>query len=322
MWGLAVLGLTGALASLLTFRADKVAAQQHPIAADVMTTANVAVMPSAFSIRVVKVSADKLKLKGLVATEEDHKALMGLVKASFPSADVSDRLKIAAGAKTDMKLGGISFALKALSFLQAGAASIDENGVSLSGGTEDGSTFTEFKKFVAAPPTGVIVREDIVTQPLSSVSWRAEIGNGKVRLTGAVADKSDKKELEATVQALFAGLEIVDETSVAGGASESWLDAAMHSLQVLCLLDSGFVQLADHKIQLYGQASDEAKLRKIDSLADNYPSSFALDSKVSAPTQASMFGLPSLPTISAAAERLPVADGSTGVPTVAIGAAR
>ena len=131
-----------------------------------------------------------------------------------------------------------------------------------------------------------------------------------------MADTSDKKELEATVQNLFSGLEIVDETSVVAGASDSWLEAAMHSLQVLRLLDSGFVQLGDHKIQLYGQASDEAKLRKIDSLADNYPTGFALDTKVSAPARASMLSFPTFSVV----ERPALLDGAQKAQDLTVGA--
>jgi|EndMetStandDraft_4_1072995.scaffolds.fasta_scaffold145324_1 hypothetical protein len=310
-WGLAALGLTAAIATLPALKADKVAAQQT-----VRAETNAASASTAFDIRVVKLAPDKLKLKGLVATEEEHKALIGLVKASFPSADVTDRVKIAAATQTDIKLGGISFALKALSFLQSGSARIDEHGVALAGDTENGAAYTEFKNFVAVPPTGVVLKDDRVSQPPTSVSWRAEVGGGKVKLTGAVADTSDKKELEATVQNLFSGLEIVDETSVVAGASDSWLEAAMHSLQVLRLLDSGFVQLGDHKIQLYGQASDEAKLRKIDSLADNYPTGFALDTKVSAPARASMLSFPTFSVV----ERPALLDGAQKAQDLTVGA--
>jgi hypothetical protein len=313
-WGLAALGLTAALAALPALRADKVAAQQQMTIAD---TGAASALPATFTVKIVKLAADKLKLKGIVATEEDHKALMGLVKASFPSANVNDRIKIANDGKADIRLGGISFALKALSFLRDGSARIDEHGVALSGSAESAVAYGEFKTFVASPPTGIIVKEDQVSQPPTSMSWRAEVGGGKVKLTGAVAGNADKKELEATVQSLFSGLQIVDETAVVAGTSDTWMDAAMHSLQVLRLLESGFVQLADHKIQLYGHTSDESKLQKIDSLADAYPTGFALDSRVSAPMRASILGFPS----ASAAERRPVVDTSSTVtvPSLASG---
>jgi hypothetical protein len=310
-WGLAALGLTAALAALPALRAYDAAAQQQVTTAELMGAGKV--VPAVFIVRITKLAADKLKLKGVVATEDDHKALMGLIKASFPSADVTDRLKVASGVKTDIKLGGISFGLKALSFLQSGTAQIDEHGVSLSGDADSAGIYADFKSFIATPPTGIVVKAERVAPPPTSLSWRAEVGDGKVRLTGTVADSADKKELEATVQTLFSGLEIVDETAVVAGTSDSWLDAAMHSLQVLRLLDSGFVQMADHKIQLYGQASDEAKLRKIDLLADDYPTGFALDSKVSAPAQTS-----SVVGTASVADRPPVLDMGSAMSGFAI----
>jgi hypothetical protein len=295
--GLAVLGIT-ALASPLGLRVDGAFAEQS--AAVIGGSAAATTQPLTYTIRVIKQGDDKLKLKGLVATKDDHRAVLGLVKASFPAADVTDRIKIADNPgpdapRSDIKLGSISFALKALSYLQVGSARIDEETVSLSGSIENRVDYNEIKALIdTGRPTGIAVTEDIV-EP-TSFAWRAEISEGKVRLTGAVPDSSDKKELESTVQKLFSGLEIADYTYVADGAPESWLDAAMHSLKVLKLLNSGYVILADHSVELDGHAKDEATLRKIDDLADRYPAGFALASKVSVPTlRASMFGAIAFP---------------------------
>jgi hypothetical protein len=303
--GMAVWGLTALIWPLL-LKADAVFAEQNTAMADANTAAipggsTAAKLPAVYSVRLIKQAADKLKLKGLVATKDDHKVLLGLVKASFPSADVSDRIKIVDGPKRDMKLGGISFALKALSYLQAGSARIDDQGIALSGDTESRAVYAEVTKLIhSGCPTGLTVKNDI-TQPSQSFSLRAEVGQGKVKLTGAVSDGSDKKALDAVVKKLFSGLEIVNDTYVAEGAPDSWLDAAMHSLKVLRLLNSGVVQLADHSIRLDGHASDEATMRRIDALAGKYPAGFAVESSVSAPpAQASMFSL-GLPYSAAAA---------------------
>jgi hypothetical protein len=300
-WGLAALGLTAALAAPLALKADSVSAEQNgakaePVAAAVVAGAIVAEDTAskqqvAYSIKVIKRSSDRLKLKGKVLTRDDHKALIGLVKASFPSADVTDRIKISDAPQQDSKpsgVGGISFALKILKFLENGEVRIDERGVDLLGRTESNAAYAEVLGFIDAPPTGVVVRQAQIKAPENALSWRAEVGQGRVRLTGAVPDSDGKKKLEASVQKLFSGLEIVNDTYIAQGAPESWLNAAMHSLHVLRLLDTGFVQLADHTIRLDGHASDELKLGKIDILADQYPTGFSFQSKVSAPTQASM----------------------------------
>lgn len=295
-WGLAFLGLP-ALFSPLLLRAERVAAEQYSAMADANTAAIAggavaAKLPLTYSIRVIKQSPDRLKLRGTVATKEDHKALLGLVKANFPSADVSDRIKVADGPKTEMKLGGISFALKALTYLQAGAAKIDDQGVALSGDTESRAIYSELRSLIdSGKPTGLVVQDDVAI-PQTAFSWRAEFGDGQVKLTGAVRDGADRKQLEATVQKLFSGLHIVDNTYSVEGTPESWVDAAMHSLEVLRLLNSGFVVLADHSISVEGHASNDEALKLIDKLADKYPAGFALESKVSIPpAQAGMFGL-------------------------------
>ena len=291
--GLIILGLP-AILSPLPLGAETMTAEQHVATANADGVAE-GVSPTkaatAYSIRVIKQGPDRLKLKGVVASREDHRALLGLVKASCPSADVSDRVKIADGQKSDMKLGGVSFALKALSYLQTGTASIDADGILLSGEPDSGASYGEMKTLIASErPTGLIVRDDIAVP--RTFSWSAEIGEGKIKLNGAVPDGLDKRELEAVVQRLFSGLEIVNNTYVAEGAPQSWLDAAVHSLKVLRLLDTGVVVVEDHSIQVDGHASDDTTLRKIDALADQYPAGFALQSTVSIPTvQASVLGL-------------------------------
>jgi hypothetical protein len=314
--GLALLGLP-ALTSSPLVGPHRALAEQHTAIGDANTAAIAggavaAKLPVTYSIRVIKQSPDKLKLRGLVIAKEDHKALLGLVKASFPSAEVSDRIKVADGPKAEMKLGGISFALKALSYLQTGSARIEEQGVALNGSVENRAVYDEVKTLIeSGRPTGLVVTNGI-TQPRNASAWRVEISDGKVRLTGAVPDADDKKELEATVQKLFSGTEIVDNTYIANEpCPETWLDAAMHSLKVLRLLSSGVVQLADHSIRLDGHASDEATLRKIDDLADRYPAGFALESQVSVATaQASVFSFGAFPlSATAAAHRRPAVDG-------------
>jgi hypothetical protein len=320
--GFTLLGLPALISPLLT-KADRAAAEQSNSVANANTAAIAggtadANPPVAYSIRVTKLSSEKLKLKGLVATRDDHKALLGLVKASFPSADVSDRVKVTDAPKTEMKLGGISFALKALSYLQAGSARVDEQGVVLTGEAESRAVYNDVKALIdSGRPTGLLVKNEIV-QPRDAFSWRAEVGEGKVHLTGAVPAPSDKNKLEAIVQKLFSGAEIVDDTYVSDGAPESWLDAAMHSLKVLRLLNFGSVQLADHSVRLDGHTFDEATLRVIDDLADRYPAGFALESQISAPpAHAGMFsfGFPYSATSSGRGpvEGLDVMDGDLGL---------
>jgi BON domain-containing protein len=297
-WGLILLGPAALFTSPSLFQGNGVWAEQRQIASDANSAAagDPAKAQAAYRIQVIKQAGDKLKLRGLVASAEDHKALLGLVKASFPSADVYDRVKVddssrSDTAKSDIKLGSVSFALKALSYLQSGSAKIDEQSIALYGNAETRAVYTEVKNLIdSSRPTGITVQENI-SKP-ASFAWSAEASDGKVRLAGAVPDAAAKKQIEAAVQRQFSDVELVDNTYIAEGVPENWLEAAIHSLKVLCLLNSGAVVVADHSIHLDGHASDEKALQRIDQLADKYPAGFALESKVSVPpTQASIFEL-------------------------------
>lgn len=312
-----------ALAAALAFKPERVLAQDTAKPSVSMAGVSNAKAQNNCIVKITKQAPDKLKLKGIVATEDDHKALLGLVKASFPSADVKDRLKIANIADTQMKLGGFSFALKALSYLQAGSAKIDNEGIELTGSAETSAVYAEVKTFIeTGVPSGVILKDVKIKSPTTSFVWRADFEDGRVIISGVVPNQSGRQELQNAVGKLFSGLEVADHTHVASGAPESWLEAAMHSLKVLRLLDSGFVQVSDQGIWLDGQAADDATLRHIDSLADKYPAGFSLQTKLSAPEKPSGDGSLADDAQGAAADATTLQPGETvEAPALAGGAA-
>ncbi|HET9394947.1 MAG TPA: hypothetical protein VFO36_02735, partial [Nitrospiraceae bacterium] len=178
-WGLAVLGAT-ALIQPLALSASWVRAEQQTAKVEAPATTMEdraeSIAASSYNIRVIKQAEGKFKLRGEVACKEDHKAVLGLVKASYPSADVTDRIKVGVGKKADMKLGNISFALKALGYLQSGSsAKIDEQGIALTGQTESRAVYEEVQSLLEqGRPAGIVVQDEII-QPQTAFSWRAEL---------------------------------------------------------------------------------------------------------------------------------------------------
>lgn len=231
---------------------------------------------------------DRVRLKGQLPSEEDYKTVLGLVKANFPSVDLVDRLKVVEGAgKTNMKVGSVSFALKALSYLKSGTANVDDTSISLTGDVTADAIREEALQFIkSTAPTGVTLKSVYIATPPKSFVWRATLQDGQVRITGPMPDESGRGAMIGRAQMLFTGREIVDLTSVADGAPEGWTDAAMHSLMVLQLLKSGYIEMTDQAIRVDGTATDEQNLVGVDVLADKFPSGFSLESHVDAPSHA------------------------------------
>ncbi len=252
-------------------------------------------LPITYSVRISK-HQDRIKLRGQVASEEDYKTLIGLVKANFPAVDLTDRVQVKpAGPEGDVKIGGLSFALKLLGYLDKGQASVDDNGLSLEGSASTAVVLTELRKLIDNnKPTGVPLKNIRIAPP--SRSWSASVmPNGTVKICGVVPSEAGKQAITDAVHKMFPESGINDNSAVKEDLPERWMKAALHSLKFLHLLDKGSVEITDQTIHLKGAAPNEMAVAQIDTLAAELPSGFALKSEVSAPVmRAGMAELPRL----------------------------
>ncbi len=239
-----------------------------------------------FSLRIFK-ETDRLKIKGFLVSEEDHKTVLGLVKAAFPTTDLTDRIKIEEDAtNATLKVGSINFALKALTFMETGVAVVDGASVSFDGEVGTATAHDEIREFIKSSlPTGVILKSQVIKAPPKSFSWRAEVQDRKISIRGEVPSLDSKELLQKQANSLFKGWVVSDYTAVSEGAPEDWVKAATHSLAVLQLLKSGFVHIKGQTIRLEGVVDNKKKLIAIDRLASKYPSGFSLVSHVRFPLQ-------------------------------------
>jgi hypothetical protein len=284
--------VSGCLGAAFVFTAvffivtDQLAAEQKgqnaagtPAVSDV---GPVGAVTPAFTLRIRK-EPHRIKLKGTMPSEEHHKTLLGLVKANFASIDISDRVKAAEGAvSSNVKVGGVNFALKVLSCLETGSAIVDNGSVTLDGVAATSTAYEEARKYAdSGKPTGIEVKKLDIAPPPAELKWSAVYSGGHLSVTGVVAGEGEKKVLETTARELF-GQEIKVSTGVAESAPENWMAAALHSLQLLRNLEWGSVKMTGQSIRVVGTAADEATLETVDALAVQYPRGFALESKVSA----------------------------------------
>ncbi len=234
----------------------------------------------AFSLRIKK-DVDRIKLKGTMPSEEDHKTLLGLVKANFASVYIKDRVKSAKGtARTNVKVGSVNFALKVLSCLETGTANVDSDKVTLGGVAATSALYEEaWDRVDKGRPTGVHVEISGIKPPSEAPTWTAIYSNGHLSMTGVVPDEGKKKVLETAARELFGQASYV-RTGVVETTPDNWMAAALHSLQLLRNLERGTVEITDQSIRVEGKAADETVLKTVDKLADKYPRGFALNSKV------------------------------------------
>jgi OOP family OmpA-OmpF porin len=240
-------------------------------------------VPITYSLRIYK-EPDRIKLKGSVSSEEDYKTLIGMVKATFPAIDLSDRIKVDDKAPdSDGEIRGLSFALKVLGYVETGQASVDNNGLSLDGAATTAVILTEVERLVKEDkPTGVPIKTLRVAPPKKS--WNASIkSEGVLRIKGVVASEQNKEELYQLALTKFSYLSIQDETVVDKRLGDSWAKAARRSIEMLQVLDQGSVEVTEQMVHLRGNAPTQKALEFIDSIGTRLPSGVALKSEVSAP---------------------------------------
>ena len=252
-------------------------------------------LPITYSLRIYK-EPDRIKLKGNMASEEDYKTFIGLIKANFPAMSLSDRIKINEdGPNSEVKIGGLNFALKLLGYLENGHASVDNNGLSLEGSASTAVVLTEVKQLIDNDkPTGVPLKNIRIAPPAKS--WHASVTSEKtVKMTGVIPSKESKKAISDYASQKFSNFKIKDSVVINEKLSERWARAAQKSLDLLSLLKTGSVEITDETIHLKGDAASEMAAGSLDAIAKDLPSGFALKSEVTVPAPASSAGVAPVP---------------------------
>jgi hypothetical protein len=207
-----------------------------------------------------------------------------LLKANFPSINLSDRIKIDDKAPDgEVKIGGLSFALKLLGYVETGQASVDNNGLHMEGSANTAVVLTEVEKLVKEDkPAGVSIKNLRIAPPRKS--WNASIKpEGILRITGVVADAKQQHELHQLAKQKFSYLSIQDETVIDAKVPEDWGKVAERSIDLLELLNQGSVEVTEQMVHLKGHVPTAEAMHSIELIGADLPGGVALRSEVSAP---------------------------------------
>jgi hypothetical protein len=205
-------------------------------------------------------SDSSLHLRGVVPSEEDHRTLLGMVKAHFPDLEVEDKLKIVAGGPPkEQWLGAVSFGLKQLSHLKSGSVRIVNVGLAITGEARSADDYTDVKKALAGPlPTGLDIRGDEVRPPIADpFVFTADLGANALSLSGSVPSEDLRKQLRDMSRQLFERPGLDDRLQLASGAPKDWDEAVTAALRALSRLESGKVALSGLAVSIEGVAPDK-----------------------------------------------------------------
>ncbi|MBE3109395.1 MAG: hypothetical protein IMZ46_02610, partial [Acidobacteria bacterium] len=202
----------------------------------------------------------RIKLRGLVPSDDDRRTVLGMVKANFPDLEVEDRLKVAAGAPAkEQWLGAMSFGLKQLSHMKKGSARLLNVGLKLDGEARSANDYAEIKKALSGPlPTGLSILAEDVRPPLADpFVFVANLTTNALKLTGSVPSESARKNVRELARQLFTRPGLDDKLQLASGAPKGWDNAVSAALRALSQLESGKVSLQGLAVTIDGMAPDE-----------------------------------------------------------------
>ena len=114
--------------------------------------------------------------------------------------------------------------------------------------------------------------------------WTAERDVVRVTLSGSSPLPSSKARLLEAARAALGGVEVVDQTNLAGGAPPRFDDAALLLIDQVGKLKDGNMTIADNKVSLSGMARELGGREAIASALKNLPEGFSVASnEVKAP---------------------------------------
>lgn len=201
----------------------------------------------------------RIKLRGCIASDEERRTVLGIVKAHFPDLEIDDRMSQRALRREEKWLGAVGFALKQLNHLKWGAVRLDDLRLSIGG---EARSVADHKLGAEALetglPAGLSVQQANVLPPAAApFVFKAEIANGTIGFTGNVPSDGSREDIRRLASELMPALVLSDQMVLASGQPVHWRDAVVAGLQGLSRLETGKLTISGVGVRIEGVARDQ-----------------------------------------------------------------
>ena len=209
---------------------------------------------------------NRIRLDGLVPSDKTRRDVIGMVKASFPSLDVDDRMKLARGAPPlDVWLGGVGFGLKQLAQLRDGRVDLEQTSLTVGGDALDSRSYRAVKAALSGQmPQGIRLKGEAVRPPVASpYLWSARREGKEIVLAGHIPSEAVREEVTRIATRLVGNAKLVDRMEPASGAPDGFAGVAAAALEQIAVLEEGTAQLRDKSMVLNGTADTAARAEQV-----------------------------------------------------------
>lgn len=202
----------------------------------------------------------RMRLAGDIPSEKARRALLDTAKAAFPSAVVTDEMRLARGSIDRARwLAGAEFSLKTLSELKKGEAQLTALDLSMRGEAATSRAYRNVRAALAKRrPAGIDLAHEEIAPPVAKpYVWDAKKGPEGFVVSGYAPTDDSRSELISRAKSLFAHIPFAEHTDVADGAPPGWNKAVTIALKQLAQLKSGEASFHDRQLTFSGEAADE-----------------------------------------------------------------
>jgi OmpA-OmpF porin, OOP family len=177
--------------------------------------------------------------------------------ASADGRSATDQMRLAGGIPIGVDYKAVtSFALRQLSKLESGKATLVDNVLSITGSARDGAVESDVTAaFAGSLPGGIKAGDvDIEVGRVSPYTFSAVRDPKTITLSGYVPDNKAKTDILGFVKRRFLGESVVDQMKVASGAPQQYMNVVNSALDQLSRLATGKVDISDLDLKITGQA--------------------------------------------------------------------
>ena len=221
---------------------------------------------------------NRVRLTGYVPNQGARQIILGVARANFPGFEIQDRMKLGRGAPNqDNWLGGISFALKQLTYLKRGDARLDVLNLSIGGEAEDAGAYRTLAAMASSVPKSIKLAAAQITPPVVSPHvWTARFDGRAMNFKGFVPSEAARTELMAAAREKLSEAAVTDDTEPGDGVAPGWAETALLAVRQLRRLENGTAEIRDGQLILSGLAADEGTAEAVRTALKAVPAAYKL----------------------------------------------
>ncbi len=199
-----------------------------------------------------------LDLTGYAPSKEAKSTILAKAKTLYPDYTITDNTKIARGTATENWTEQTDFSLDQLKNLENGTAGLSDNAFSIQGRANTSAHYALVKENVRTKlAPGLTLHKDQILPPVASpYKWSLAHSGDTVTLTGYVPNEATRKALHARIKEHYPNATITDNTQIADGAPDKWLESATLSSKHASTLVDGKATLTDKTANISGSVPD------------------------------------------------------------------